>query len=116
MSVTIYHKPECSKSCEALSILKGTKEKVEIINYIEHPPSKKLLRDLLKKLGMKAEQLVRKKEPLFREKFEGRKFTQAEWIDILVKNPILIERPIIVKGDKAIIARPPELAEQFLNA
>jgi arsenate reductase len=66
-------------------------------------------------LGMKAESLVRKKEHLYKEKYEGKKISEDRWIKILVKNPILIERPIIVKDGKAIIGRPPELVLELFK-
>jgi arsenate reductase (glutaredoxin) len=113
--IEIYHKSTCSKSCEVLSVLKKKRSDIKIIHYLETPPTKKELRLLLKKLGMKAEELVRKKEKIYQENYADKKLTNAQWIDVLVKNPILIERPIIVKGDKAIIARPTEKAEAFLK-
>ncbi|MBC7865870.1 MAG: arsenate reductase (glutaredoxin) [Bacteroidia bacterium] len=115
MEITIYHKPSCSKSCEVLQLIKGKKIKPTIINYIENPPTKKELKELLKKLGMKAEELVRKKEHIYKDNFEGKKFTEAQWIEILIKNPVLIERPIVVKGDKAIIVRPNERLAEILG-
>ena len=71
-------------------------------------PAEKEIKEILKMLGMKAEDLVRKKERLYKEKYEGKKFSNSEWIKILHKNPILIERPIFVKDGKAIIGRPVE--------
>lgn len=113
--ITIYHKPSCSKSTEALRLLEKKNAELEIIEYLENPPTRKELAELLKKLGLKAEELVRKKEKLFQEKFEGKNFSEMEWIELMVKNPVLIERPIIVKGEKAIIGRPAERVEEFLN-
>ena len=73
------------------------------------------MKKLLKMLGMKAEELVRKSEELFDKKFSKKKYSESEWIKIMIKNPILIERPIVVKGNKAIIARPPERVLEFLK-
>lgn len=112
--IKIYHNTRCTKSREACSILEKKKAKAEIIEYLKTPPTVKELKELLKMLGMKAEELVRKKEPLFKEKFASKKFTEAQWIKVMVENPILIERPIVVKGNKAIIARPPEKLVDFL--
>ena len=116
MKVTIYHKTTCSKSCEALNHLKKNNADYNIIEYLETPPTAEELNILLKKLGMKAEDLIRKKESIFQEKFEGQTITEKEWIEILVKHPILIERPIIVKGNKAIIGRPTERVDEFLKS
>jgi len=111
----IYHNVRCSKSRDVCIILKKKKVKTEIIEYLKTPPSIIEIKQLLKMLGMKAEEIVRKGEPLFKEKFAERKFTNAQWIKILSQHPILIERPIIVKGDKAIIGRPPERVLEFLK-
>ena len=108
MKTTIYHNPRCSKSREALNLLIEHKEDIEIINYLKEDLSEKELTDVINKLGIKPELLVRKSELLFKEKFAGKNFTDKQWIDILIKNPSLIERPIIVKGKKAIIGRPPQ--------
>jgi arsenate reductase len=112
----IYHNTRCSKSRDVCDILEKKKVKKEVVEYLKTPPTQKELKELLKMLDMKASELVRKNEPLFKEKFENKKFSQAEWLRILSKNPILIERPIIVKDGKAIIGRPPEKVLEFLKA
>jgi arsenate reductase (glutaredoxin) len=105
----VYFKPNCATCQTALSILKkNTDEKLELVEYLVETPTQKEIKEILQMLGMKAEDLVRKKESLYKEKFEGKKISNSEWIKILVKNPILIERPIVVKNGKAIIGRPPE--------
>ena len=86
----------------------NTKEEIQTVEYLVATPSQKEIKEILKMLGMKAEQLVRKKEPLYKEKYEGKKISNSEWIKILNENPILIERPIVVKDGKAIIGRPIE--------
>lgn len=114
MILKIYHNTRCSKSRDVCTILEKKKVKTEVIEYLKTPPTQKEIKELLKMLGMKAEEIVRKGEPLFKEKFEGKKLTEAQWIKTLSQNPILIERPIIVKGNKAIIGRPPERVLEFL--
>jgi arsenate reductase (glutaredoxin) len=111
----IYHNARCSKSRDVCSILKKKKVQTEVVEYLKTPPSVKELKGLLKMLGMKASEIVRKNEPLFKEKFEGKKITEPGWLKILVENPILIQRPIIVKDGKAIIGRPPEKVLEFLK-
>ncbi len=111
----IYHKPNCSTSLKARSVLLEKKVKFETIEYLKTPPTPKEIKTLLKMLDMKAEAIVRKKESLFKEKFADKKITEAQWLKILSENPILIERPIIVKGNKAIIGRPPETVFEFLK-
>ena len=86
-----------------------------MVEYLVETPSAKEIKEILKMLGMKAEQLVRKKESLYKEKYDGKKISEAEWIKIMVKNPILIERPIVVKGSKALIAREPGVLTRFLK-
>ena len=88
---------------------------VETVEYLVQTPSVKELKEIVKMLGIQPEQLVRKKEPLYKEKYEGKKITGAQWLKILHDNPILIERPILVSGDKAIIGRPVETIVEFLN-
>ncbi|HLC84090.1 MAG TPA: arsenate reductase (glutaredoxin) [Bacteroidia bacterium] len=112
--VRLYHNTRCSKSREVCTILEKKKVKTEVVEYLKTPPTQKEIIELLKMLGMKAVDLVRKKEPLFLEKYEGKKLTEAQWIKAMAQNPILIERPIIVKGKKAIIGRPPEKVLEFI--
>ncbi len=114
-TLKIYHNTRCSKSRDVCTILKKKKVKTEVVEYLKTPPSIIEIKQLLKLLGMKAEEIVRKGEPLFKEKFADQKFTNTQWIKILSQYPILIERPIIVKGDKAIIGRPPERVLEFLK-
>ncbi len=113
----IYHNPRCTKSRETCELIRLRRTKglaAEVVEYLKTPPTEKELKGLLKKLGMKAEELVRKKEILFSKKFSKKKYSESEWIKILSKNPILIERPIIVKGKKAVIGRPPENINKLL--
>ena len=86
-----------------------------MIEYLKTPPTQKEIKELLRILGMKAEEIVRKGEPVYTEKYANKKLTEAQWIKALAENPILIERPIIVKGDKASIGRPPERVLEFLK-
>ena len=113
--ITIYHKPNCSTSRKAYGFLKEKGVEFETIEYLKTPPTQKEIKALLEMLGMKAEDIVRKKETLFKESFAGKKLTEAQWVKALSENPILIERPIIVKGNKAIIGRPPEKVLEFLK-
>ncbi len=111
----VYFKPNCSTCQTALKLMKdNTKEKLELIEYLVDVPSEKEIKEILKMLGIKAEDIVRKKEKLFKEKYEGKIITNAQWIKILHKNPILIERPIVVKDGKAIIGRPIERILEIL--
>ncbi|CAN5415879.1 arsenate reductase (glutaredoxin) [soil metagenome] len=114
--ITVYHNTRCSKSRDVCTILEKKKVKTEVIEYLKTPPTQKEIKELLKMLGMKAEEIVRKGEPIFKEIFATKKLTEAQWIKALAENPILIERPIIVKGNKAIIGRPPERVLELLKS
>lgn len=106
--VTLYYNPRCTKCREALCLLEEKGYEAEIIEYLKTPPTEKELKEVLHKLGLKPMDIIRTKEPLFAEKYKGKKYSDAEWIKILCKNPILIERPIAIEGSKAIVGRPPE--------
>lgn len=106
--ITIWHKNTCSKSCEVMSVLKKEGVAPEVFEYMVTPPSQADIEAVLKKLGIPAESLIRKKESIYKEKFAGKKMTEEKWIKAMVKYPILIERPILIKGNKAIIGRPTE--------
>lgn len=106
--VTLYYNPRCAKCREALCLLEEKGIEPEIKEYLKTPPSENELKDVLKKLGIKPIELIRTKEPLYIEKYKGKKYSDAEWVQILCNNPVLIERPIAIEGNKAIIGRPPE--------
>lgn len=96
-------------------IKENTSEPIETVEYLVQTPSVKELKEIVKMLGIKPEQLVRKKEPLYKENYEGKKITGTQWLKILHENPILIERPILVSSDRAIIGRPVETIVEFLK-
>ena len=110
----IYHNPRCRKSRETLALLEENGVSPDIVLYLEKPPTQKELKGVLAALKMKPYDLIRRGEKLFKEKYKGKELTDAEWIRIMVNNPILIERPIVVKGKKAVIGRPPENAKELL--
>lgn len=78
------------------------------MEYLINPPNKIELKEVLKKLGMKPGQIIRKGEAIYKENYKGKSYTDEEWIEIMANNPILMERPIVVKGNKAVMGRPPE--------
>ena len=106
----IYHNPRCSKSRNSLAILNEHGLSVKEIKYLENPPSKSELAELCKRMNVKPFQIIRTGEDLFKElnlnKQDNK--TDDEWLDILIKNPKLIERPIVKIGDKVVMGRPPE--------
>ena len=104
----IYHNPRCSKSRQTLSLIKEKGVEVEIIEYLKLIPSEKELRSIIKLLGIKPEKLLRKGEADYKENFKGKILSDEEWISAMVQYPKLIERPIVVSDNKAILGRPPE--------
>jgi len=113
-TVTLYHNPRCSKSRAALAVLEEHGVTPRIVEYLKTPPSAAELQSLLGKLGIGAEQLVRKGEEIYKSSYAGRTLTEAQWIQAMVEHPILIERPIAVQGAKAVIGRPPERVATLL--
>jgi arsenate reductase (glutaredoxin) len=107
-SFTVYHNPKCTKSRATLALLQERGIEPRIVEYLKTPPSTAELRNIVAKLGMSPEQLVRKGEAVYKEKYEGKTLSDAQWIDAMVRDPILIERPIVVSGERAVIGRPPE--------
>ena len=106
--IKIYHNPRCSKSRETLAILNSENKEFEIIKYLKDVPSEKELKEILKILNIPAIDLVRKNESIWKDKYKGKDLSEENIISAMIENPILIERPIVINGDKAVIARPPE--------
>jgi len=104
----IYHNPRCSKSRQTLSLIKEQGVEVEIIEYLKVIPSEKELSDIINLLGIEPEKLLRKGEADYKENFKGKILSDEEWISAMVQYPKLIERPIVVCDNKAILGRPPE--------
>ncbi len=106
--IIILHNSRCGKSRDSLKILDEKGVDYEVVEYLKNIPNAKELKNIIKKLKIKPEALLRKGESIYKENFKDKKFSDDEWIEIMVKNPILIERPIIISGEKAVIGRPPE--------
>lgn len=112
--IQIYHNSRCGKSRECLAFLEKSGQKYEIIKYLEDVPTFDELKEIIKKLGIKPIELVRRKEKIWMENFKDKPLSDDEIINAMISNPILIERPIVINGDKAIIARPLEKAVEIL--
>lgn len=115
-TIVIYHNARCSKSRAACELIAEKGIDAEVIDYLKTPPDKDELRDLLRKLGMTPGELVRRGEEVFKEIYAGKTLSDEQWLDALATHPILIERPIVVRGDKAVIGRPTEKVLQLLDA
>jgi arsenate reductase len=113
--IKIYHNNRCSKSRCALAVLEESGQDFEIVNYLETVPTVEELKSIVAKLGIKAEELVRKTEAVYKENYKGKVLSEAEWIEAMVANPILIERPILVKSDRAVIGRSTEKVDEILG-
>lgn len=114
LMITIYHNPRCSKSREGLELLENTKANFTVIKYIDTQLTEDEIKELLKKLNIKPIELVRQKENIWKEQYGGRKLNNNQIISALSKHPQLIERPIIVNGDKAVIARPADRGNEII--
>jgi len=108
MAVTIYHNPRCSKSRQTLALLEDKGVDITIIEYLKTPPTAEQLDQILTLLGMEPEALMRKNEAEYREHFKGKSLNRDEAIALMVQYPKVIERPIVINGNKATIGRPPE--------
>lgn len=106
--IQIIHNPRCSKSREAYNLLKEKGYEVEEILYLKNPLSKEQLKDIINKLGIVPFDLIRTKEDDFKNNFANKNLSDDEWIDAMIEFPRLIERPIVINNDKAVIARPTE--------
>lgn len=114
MKLKIYHNPRCSKSRESVNFLEEKNLDFEIIEYLKTPPTSTELQKVLTQLNLDAVQLIRKNETIYKEKYKGKVLSEQEWVEAMVEYPKLIERPIIIYGNKAVIGRPLEQVKQLL--
>jgi len=112
--VIVYHNPRCSKSRQALELVKNKTNDIEVVEYLKTPLSEQELTEIIAYLGIEPEELIRKKEQDYKDHFKGKDLSNQEWIKAMIEYPKLMERPIIVNGKKAIIGRPPEDALNIL--
>jgi len=110
----IYHNPRCSKSRTGLAYLQTKNIEFEVIDYIKTPLTEEDLNKILMLLNKKASEMVRAQEEMYKKELKGKNFTEEEWIKIIVKNPRLLQRPIVVGKTKAVWAQPPELIDDIL--
>ena len=110
---TVYRNPRCSKSRMAVDYLNKEGKDVEIIEYLKETPTKEEFLEVLEKLNQPASTILRKGEPIFKENFRGKDLTDSQWVDAMLEFPKLIERPIVIKANKAVVARPTELIDSL---
>jgi arsenate reductase len=113
--IKIFHNNRCSKSRQALSMVNGLTNEVEVIDYMNTSVTKNELVQVLKELEMTPSELLRKGESDYKEHVKGKDLSDDQIIDLMLTYPKLIERPIVIKDGKAIIARPPELVHDFVG-
>ena len=110
----IYHNPHCSRSREALQLCEEAESEIEVVEYLKAPFDELVLYDLLNKLGKKAHEIVRAREEIYSQLGLSVNSTEDEIIAAIIKYPLLLERPIVVKGDRAVIGRPPANIKMLL--
>lgn len=113
--MTLLHRNECSKSQCALGYMQQSTADFTIRDYVADPLSREELTDLLHKLGKDAKDIVRTGDELFKALYGDIELTSEQWLEVLVEHPILLERPILIDGDTAIVGRPPELVEAYVK-
>ncbi|MXX06773.1 MAG: arsenate reductase (glutaredoxin) [Gammaproteobacteria bacterium] len=107
--IVVYHNPDCSKSLATLALLEENEAEYDVVHYLETPPNIDELKELLGKLGLGIRDLLRRNEPEYDDLGLGDEALSEEIVyDLVCNHPVLIQRPIVVKGDRAIVARPPE--------
>lgn len=107
-TIRIYYNPRCSKCRDTVALVTERGYATELIEYLVTPPGKEELRQLLQQLGMKPLELIRQGEEVFKQNYTGRTLSDEEWLEAMLAHPVLIERPVVVRGNKAVVARPPE--------
>ena len=112
--IKIYHNPRCSKSRQGLEILENSGKEFETVKYLDTIPSTEELKEVISLLNISPIDLVRKNEKNWKEEYKGKELSDAEIIKAMVENPKLIERPIVINGNKAVIGRPPETIKEII--
>ncbi|MDE1207350.1 arsenate reductase (glutaredoxin) [Tenacibaculum larymnensis] len=112
--IKIYHNPRCSKSRQGLEILENSGKEFETVKYLDTIPSEEELKEVINLLNISPIDLVRKNEKIWKEEYKGKELSDAEIIKAMVDNPKLIERPIVINGNKAVIGRPPENIKEII--
>lgn len=111
----IYHNSNCSKSCESLDLLLKSGKEIEVVEYLTNPPTRTELLKIISLLKIKPQDLIRKNEQDYIHHFSDKDLNDEEWIQAMHDYPQLIERPIVIVGDKAIIGRPPSLVLDLIK-
>ena len=113
--VKVYHNPRCTKSRNSLAYLDEKGVTYDLHLYLQDALTQKELKQILTQLGMKPQELLRKNEAIFKEQFKGKELTDDQWVEAMIEFPKLMERPIVVRGNKAVVARPTEKINELLD-
>ncbi len=113
--IKIYHNPRCKKSRAGLKYLDGKGVDFEVVEYLKNPISEDEFKDILIKLNLKPQDMIRTQEDIYKKQFKGKNFVDEEWVKIMVENPKLIKRPIVVKDYKAVWADPPDNMDELFK-
>jgi arsenate reductase len=114
--LTIYHNPRCSKSRAALAILQAHEFPLRVVEYLKAPPTRAELASLRQKLGLPPAEWIRGKEPEFKQAGLGPNSSEDQLLDAMAQYPVLIERPIVVRGAHAVVGRPPERVLEIVGS
>ncbi len=112
--ITIYHNPRCRKSRAGLEFLGKLNLPYQVVDYMKNPLQPEALKKLIGRTGLKAEELVRKQEEIYKKELKGKQFDDDAWISLLLQYPQLLKRPLVENGNKAIWAEPPEEIHKIL--
>lgn len=111
----IYHNPRCRKSREGLEYLKSKTQDFKIVEYLKEGLSVDQLKEILLKTNLKPIDLIRTQEEVYKKQFKGKNFNNDEWLDIIVENPKLLQRPLVVAKHKAVLAQPADKVEEVIE-
>jgi arsenate reductase (glutaredoxin) len=112
-TLKIYHNPRCKKSREGLAYLQSKTNEFQIVEYLKSGLTRDIIKEILLKSSLKSIELVRIQEDIYKKQLKGMKFNDEEWINILIENPVLLQRPIVVGKHKAVFAQPVEEIDKF---
>lgn len=112
--IQILHNPRCTKSREGLLFLEAEGIQPEVIRYMDHPLTSEEIKAILRKLDIPAIEWVRKVETIYKEEYQDKDLTEDQWVEAMAKHPRLMERPVVINGDKAVIGRPAENIRKIL--
>ncbi len=113
--IKIFHNPRCKKSCEGLKYLQKKNVEFQVIKYIEEGLTKEQMDEILLKINCRPIDIIRTQEEYYKKELKGKKFSDNEWVKIIIENPKLLQRPIIIGKYKAILANPANLVDSLLK-